>query len=504
MAPEPATARRRQPGLNRPTLGRCSLSKRSPAPSTSSIANLRRPARSGPSNAPPRSSAHSMQPTIAAARACRHAHRARRHRPVHRRSHHRRGPRCPRRRTWRGSRNAPPFHVDGGHELRAKLRGDCHLHTSWSDGAAPDPRHGRRSPRARPRVPRRHRPLGAPHHRPRPRRGRACAANSTRSPRSTNELAPFRVLTGLEVDILEDGSLDLSEAMLAELDVVVASVHSKFRMPSDEMTRRMVMAIASPHVDIFGHCTNRKVVGHRPRPAPSSTPRSCSPPASAVRHRGRDQLPARTPGPARRTAGAGARVGLQHRRSTPTPTARARLEWQAFGCDKADRCGVPTEHIINTWSADELIAWTTTHPSSDRQQTGAGCHTAPQPLHSPPYVEAHQEEEEQGPHVEGQPRHQAQRRPRLTSPHPDLGPLASEASGPFVVLPRGAPVAPWCAGRPAAGASNRQKTCSSLGNGPPRANRCFTACQSATRALMSRPSGGSMATVWVTNPSPIH
>ena len=75
------------------------------------------------------------------------------------------------------------------------------------------------------------------------------------------ELAPFRILTGMEVDILEDGSLDQDDDLLERLDVVVASVHSKLRMPEQEMTRRMVMAVASPHVDILGHCTGRKVVG---------------------------------------------------------------------------------------------------------------------------------------------------------------------------------------------------------------------------------------------------
>ena len=65
----------------------------------------------------------------------------------------------------------------------------------------------------------------------------------------------------MEVDILEDGSLDQDVDLLERLDVVVASVHSKLRMPEQEMTRRMVMAVASPHVDILGHCTGRKVVG---------------------------------------------------------------------------------------------------------------------------------------------------------------------------------------------------------------------------------------------------
>src|SRR4030095_15599369 len=78
-------------------------------------------------------------------------------------------------------------------------------------------------------------------------------------------LAPFRILTGIEVDILEDGSLDQTDELLQRLDVVVASVHSKLRTPGPEMTRRMVAAVANPHTDVLGHCTGRIVVG-RGRP----------------------------------------------------------------------------------------------------------------------------------------------------------------------------------------------------------------------------------------------
>ena len=69
------------------------------------------------------------------------------------------------------------------------------------------------------------------------------------------------------VDSIIEGLIEsTTDESTAALDVVVASVHSKLSMPRDEMTRRMVMAVASPHVDILGHCTGRKVVG-RGRPA---------------------------------------------------------------------------------------------------------------------------------------------------------------------------------------------------------------------------------------------
>src|SRR5690606_39092264 len=82
--------------------------------------------------------------------------------------------------------------------------------------------------------------------------------------RELNErLAPFRILTGIEVDILADGSLDQEKSLLDELDVVVASSHSKLDLPEREMTRRMVMAVANPRVDVLGHCTGRKIKGKR-------------------------------------------------------------------------------------------------------------------------------------------------------------------------------------------------------------------------------------------------
>src|SRR5258708_12451926 len=100
------------------------------------------------------------------------------------------------------------------------------------------------------------------------------------------ELAPFRILTGIEVDILEDGALDQREDLLSRLDVVVASVHSQLRMPAAAMTGRMVTAVHNPHVDVLGPCTGRLISGRgRPEPAldpePVFTPsRAPNPPAA--------------------------------------------------------------------------------------------------------------------------------------------------------------------------------------------------------------------------------
>jgi hypothetical protein len=79
------------------------------------------------------------------------------------------------------------------------------------------------------------------------------------------EPGQFRLLTGIEVDILEDGGLDQRSDLLDRLDLVVASVHSGLRMPAAEMTMRMVTAVSSPHVDVLGHCTGRMIMG-RGRP----------------------------------------------------------------------------------------------------------------------------------------------------------------------------------------------------------------------------------------------
>ena len=249
--------------------------------------------------------------------------------------------------------------VNGGESIRDALRGDCHLHTSWSDGAAP----------IRAMVDAAlalgHEYLVVTDHSA--RLTIAHGLDETRLRRQLDEIAvlnaevaPFRVLTGLEVDILDDGSLDLSEAMLAELDVVVASVHSKFRMPRDEMTRRMVLAITNPHVDILGHCTNRKVAGTG-RPG--------------------TQFDAEIVFAACHQFGTAVEINCRPERQDPPEEllvlavewdcnivistdahSPGQMEWQAFGCEKAERCAVPVDRILNTWSADELTAWTATHP----------------------------------------------------------------------------------------------------------------------------------------------
>ncbi len=74
----------------------------------------------------------------------------------------------------------------------------------------------------------------------------------------------IRVLPGIEVDILADGSLDLDDSTLAQMDIVIASVHGNFNQPIEEMTSRVLRAMENPHVRILGHPTGRKVLSREP------------------------------------------------------------------------------------------------------------------------------------------------------------------------------------------------------------------------------------------------
>jgi len=156
--------------------------------------------------------------------------------------------------------------TEAGAEYRAALRGDCHTHSRWSDGGYEIEQ------MAATAIQLGHEYMVLTDH-----SGRLTIAHGLdeqRLVRQLDEVArinaeiaadghDFRILTGMEVDINEDGSLDMSDAMLARLDVVVASVHSKLRMERMAMTERMVLAVSSPHVDILGHCTGR-LIGKRP------------------------------------------------------------------------------------------------------------------------------------------------------------------------------------------------------------------------------------------------
>jgi DNA polymerase (family X) len=147
----------------------------------------------------------------------------------------------------------------------ADVRGDLHCHTTWSDGKASVLEMGEA---ARERG---YEYLAICDHTPSVgavpgltadmvrRQGEEIAAANER-------LAPFRILRGTECDILRDGSLDLPDDVLAELDWVQASVHGGQRMPTRELTKRTVEAMGNPFVRCLSHPKGR-IINHRPENA---------------------------------------------------------------------------------------------------------------------------------------------------------------------------------------------------------------------------------------------
>ena len=168
------------------------------------------------------------------------------------------------------------------------------------------------------------------------------------------ELAPFRILTGIEVDILENGTLDQSDELLGQLDVVVASVHSKLRMPGGPMTERMVAAVASPHVDVLGHCTGR-LLGGRGRPESAFEAEAVF---SACREHGVaveiNCRPERQD-PPDRLLHLAADLGCVFAIDTDAH-APGQLDWLASGCARAEAAGITADRIINARPAAALAA----------------------------------------------------------------------------------------------------------------------------------------------------
>ena len=147
----------------------------------------------------------------------------------------------------------------------ADIRGDLHCHTTWSDGRASVEEMGRA---ARDRG---YEYVAICDHTPAVGAVRGLTPDDVRRQgeeiAAANELlAPFRVLRGIECDILPDGRLDLPDDVLAELDWVQASVHGGQRMPAREMTRRVEEALRNPHVRCLSHPTGR-IIGRRPENA---------------------------------------------------------------------------------------------------------------------------------------------------------------------------------------------------------------------------------------------
>ncbi len=259
-------------------------------------------------------------------------------------------------------------------ELRRALRGDCHSHSDWSDGGSSIPEMAMAAAGLG------HEYLVVTDHSPRLTVARGLSPQRLRQQldeiAALNELLPegFRILTGIEVDILADGGLDQEPELLERLDVVVGSVHSNLRDERDVMTKRMLAAIANPHLDILGHCTGRKVGtaegtgdrAHRAAPKRKESDFDADAVFAACARYGKaveiNCRPDRLDPPKRLlrlAVEAGCRFAIDTDAHAP-----GQLDWLPYGCERAVRCGVPVGSVVNTWPADALLAWTASHAAA--------------------------------------------------------------------------------------------------------------------------------------------
>lgn len=246
--------------------------------------------------------------------------------------------------------------VDGGEEIRAALRGDLHSHSDWSDGGSPI------QEMAVTALELGHDYQALTDHSP-----RLTVANGLTVDRLKKQLGivatlnkhldGFRLLSGIECDINEDGTLDQTDEMLGRVDIVVASVHSKLRSDSGSMTRRMVRAIENPHTDILGHCTGRLVTGGRGT-RPESQFDAARVFAACAEHQVAVEINSRPErlDPPRRLLRQAVEAGCLFSIDTDAH-APGQLDWQPYGCARAAECEVPVERIVNTWPLDDLLAW---------------------------------------------------------------------------------------------------------------------------------------------------
>jgi putative hydrolase len=166
------------------------------------------------------------------------------------------------------------------------------------------------------------------------------------------------LLSGIEVDILDDGGLDQEPGLLDELDVVVASAHSKLRMERGPMTRRLVAAVSDTRVDVLGHVTGRLVEGSRGTRPPSTFDaravfEACAANGVAVEINSR---PERQDPPDDLIAVAlelGCLFSIDSDAHAP-----GQLSLLDYGAERAERAGVPPERIVTTWPLERLLEWT--------------------------------------------------------------------------------------------------------------------------------------------------
>lgn len=239
-------------------------------------------------------------------------------------------------------------------QLRAKLRGDLHAHTDWSDGTTPI------SVMAEAARSLGHEYQAITDHSPRLRIARGLSAERLREqmPAVRAESRDgFTLLAGIEVDILEDGTLDQENALLAQLDIVVASVHSKLRMDARPMTARLVAAVSHPQVNVLGHCTGRLVQGDRGKRSQSEFDAAavfaaCAENGVAVEINSRPERQDPPDELITIALGAGCLFSINSDAHAP-----GQLSLLDHGAERAERAGVPASRIVTTWGLERLLAW---------------------------------------------------------------------------------------------------------------------------------------------------
>ena len=247
-----------------------------------------------------------------------------------------------------------------GLELRALLRGDLHSHSDWSDGGSPIEEMARVAQW----------------------RGREYQVITDHSPRLTianglsvdrlkrqldviaevnGQYDHFDLLSGIEVDILDDGKLDQVPQLLDRLDVVVASVHSKLKMDPAKMTRRMVAAVANSHTNVLGHCTGRLVEGARgTRPQSAFDAEmvfeACAHFDVAVEINSRPERQDPPDHLIELALEAGCLFAINTDAHAP-----GQLDFLDYGAARAAAHDIDPDRIVTTWPVDRLLEWSRAH-----------------------------------------------------------------------------------------------------------------------------------------------
>jgi putative hydrolase len=248
--------------------------------------------------------------------------------------------------------------VVGGEALYAALRGDLHVHSSWSDGGAPIEEMvltavelGHEWMALTDHSPRLKVANGLSRERLQKQLGRVDAINASLA-------GSFTLLKGIEVDIHLDGSLDQDDDLLDQLDVVTASVHSKLRQPSYEMTPRMLAAVRNARTNVLGHATGQLVTGSRGTRPPSQFDaeqvfRACAQHDVAVEINGRPER-MDPPDPLIELArDLGCLFSIDSDAHAP-----GQLDMKAYACERAERLGIPADRIVTTWPVEAVLGWT--------------------------------------------------------------------------------------------------------------------------------------------------